>query len=74
MWCAHKKKQGGGGSSLQQKYKPANNKGAVRTASVVSNGLALFTKFVVAKPLANRRLFLCTPHLNKVDISMSDGR
>ncbi len=43
MWCPQKKKQGGR-SSLQEKYKPANNnKGAVQTGSVVSNSLSLFT-------------------------------
>ncbi len=58
MWCAHKKKQEEGGSSLQEKNKPANNnKGAVRTASVFSNGLALFTKFAVAKLMANELAF-----------------
>ncbi len=69
---AHTRKSRGGGASLQEKYKPGNNnKGAVRIAS------GLFMKFVVAKPLAhsmNRRLFLCKPHLNKIDISVCDGR
>ena len=71
---AHTRKSWGGGeSSLQEKYKPANNnKGATRTVSVLSNGLALFTKFAVAKPLANRPIG--KPHLNKIDISLCDSR
>ena len=65
----------GGGQVYKRNNKPANNnKGAARTASVFCNDLDLVTKFEVATPLANRRLFLCTPHLNKIDISMCDGR
>ncbi len=62
----------GGERGLQEKYKPANNKGAVRTASAVFNYIT--TKFVVARTLANRRPFLRKSHLNEIDISMCEGR